>query len=157
MVGDLVDDEVDQRPLGDAARAARRHLDDPPQLVVRRRTDDDLGIVEQLGQRADRGQGGVLVGAHHDHDVDVECGVEDEVDQPSRQSFTRLVGDRLLELVDDEQLGPRLIELGDAVEGGRGVVAGDDHGGPPRSGAREAATAHERDEAGAHQRRLATP
>ena len=84
----------------------------------------------------DRGQGGVLVGTHHQHDADVEGRVEHEIEQPVGEHIGGLIADRFLELIDDEELRPGLVELADRLEGGERVTARHDHVGAPRTGHR---------------------
>ena len=157
VAGDVGGDQRDELRFHVAAGAPGRHLDDPPQLVVGRRADQHLGVVDQLGEPAGGGEHGELICAHDDDDVHVERGVEHEVDQPAGKGFCRARGECLLELIDDEKLRPRLVELADPVEGGHRVATRHDHMCAPGRRARQAATADERDQARPHERGLPAP
>ena len=68
----------------------RRLLDDPAQLVVARASDEQqLRLVDELGQVPSLGQLAVLVGADDEHDVRIERRVEGNVDQPCDERVRR--------------------------------------------------------------------
>ena len=97
----------------------------------------------------------VLVGAHHDHDMDIERGVEHEVEELAGELVAACASRDLLELVDDEQLRAGLVDAFDLQERADRVRPRHHDVRSPRRAAREATAADERIEAGAHERRLA--
>ena len=84
-------------------------------------------------------------------------GVEDEVEEPRAERRADAGGGDLLELVDHEELGTLLVDLVDRLERGHRVGARNHHVRAPWRGARQPATANEREESGAHEGRLAAP
>ena len=150
----MIDDEC---RLDGAARPPGRLGDDAPELVVARRADEHLGVLDQLAERPRRGQRAELVGADHDDDVHVERRVEDEVEQPCGDGVGRAGGEHLLELVDDEQLRTGLVEAVRLRRCRERVGPGHDHVRPPRTFAGQPATADQREQTGSHERRLAAP
>ena len=146
-----------QRGLHGAACAAGGHLDDSAELVGRRRSDEDLRVFHQRGERPGCRQLGVLVAAQHDDDVHVEGGVERELHEPDGEPSTASGREELLELVDDEQHRAGGVDALHGFQRGHRVGPGNDHRSPPRSRTRQAATAHQGHEPGPHERGLATP
>ena len=102
MAGYVRCDHRHQLRLDGAAGAPRRLDHDAPQLVVARRADEDLGVLDQLGERTRRCQRAELIRPCDDYDANVERRVEHEVEQTAGDVIDHAGGEHLLELVDDE-------------------------------------------------------
>ena len=132
-------------------------LDDPAQLLVARPADEHRRVLDQLGHVASLRQSAVVVSPYHEHDVGVEGGVQGEIEKPADQPVDdgRRADERLLELVDDDQLRPRLIQAGELVERPQRILAWNGHVDAPRRLARQPTALHQRDQPGPRERRLA--
>ena len=123
VAGDVVGHHVDQRRLD--LQPVRR----AGTSMIRRSSSSVGGPTSSWASSTSAARGGmaasdrVLVGANDDHRVDVEGGVEDEVEDPAGHGLGRAGGEDLLELVDDEQLRTRLVEPVDGIEDGDRIGA----------------------------------
>ena len=152
VAGDVGGDHRHQLRFDGAAGAPGRLDDDPPQLLVARRADEHLGVLDQLGERARRRQRAELIRTDHEDDANVDGRVEHEVEQAAGDRVGRTGREHLLELVDDEQLPAGLVEAGDGLDRRQQVGPGHDHVRPPRTFAGQPTTADQREQTGPHER-----
>ena len=150
----VVGDKVDQARLDRHTGAPRRLDDNSAQLLLARRPDQQLGVLHRFRKHGHGGQHRILVGANDEHDMDVEGRIAGQGDHPGRprRDVGRRRGEHLLELIDDQQMRPDLVEILEGIDRRDRVTSGHDDVGPPRHVAGEPPTAGERHEPGPHDR-----